>query len=81
MRYGPKTFRRVSGSVPTARFTRLWPLIRADRPIEVPGVIAETDEEKDRYASALRRRQLRLVLAGRMNAQDATELRAFLNGE
>ncbi|QJD79690.1 acyl-CoA thioesterase [Spirosoma rhododendri] len=48
------------------------------RPIEVPGVIPETDEEKDRFASALRRRQLRLVLAGRMKPEDATELRAFL---
>ncbi len=48
------------------------------RPIEVPGVVPETDEEKDRYASALRRRQLRLVLAGRMKPQDATELREFL---
>jgi len=48
------------------------------RPIEVPGVVPETDEEKDRYDSALRRRQLRLVLAGRMKPQDATELRAFL---
>jgi hypothetical protein len=44
----------------------------------VPAVLPETDEEKDRYASALRRRQLRLVLAGRMKAQDATELREFL---
>ncbi|PRY35914.1 acyl-CoA hydrolase [Spirosoma oryzae] len=48
------------------------------RPIEVPGVVPETDEEKDRYDSALRRRQLRLVLAGRMKPQDATELREFL---
>lgn len=51
---------------------------QSGRPIEVPAVIPETDDEKDRYASALRRRQLRLVLAGRMNAQDATELREFL---
>ena len=48
------------------------------RPIEVPTVVPETDEEKDRYKSALRRRQLRLVLAGRMNPADATELREFL---
>ncbi len=48
------------------------------RPIEVPGVVPETDEEKDRYDSALRRRQLRLVLAGRMKPQDATDLREFV---
>jgi acyl-CoA hydrolase len=49
------------------------------RPIEVPAVTPETDEEKERYVSALRRRQLRLVLAGRMNPHDATELREYLN--
>lgn len=47
------------------------------RPIEVPELIPETDEEKELYASALRRRQLRLILAGRMKPDDATELRAL----
>ncbi|MBO0933651.1 acyl-CoA thioesterase [Fibrella aquatilis] len=51
---------------------------QSGRPIEVPPVIAETDDEKSRYESALRRRQLRLVLAGRMKPQEATELRALL---
>lgn len=51
---------------------------QSGRPIEVPAVTPGTDTEKDLYASALRRRQLRLVLAGRMTAQDATELREFL---
>lgn len=54
---------------------------QSGRPIEVPPVIAETDDEKNRYDSALRRRQLRLVLAGRMKPQEATELRALLVGE
>ena len=53
---------------------------QSGRPIEVPGVIPETDEEQVRFDSALRRRQLRLVLAGRMKPQEATELRALLNG-
>ena len=39
--------------------------------------VAETDEESELYLSALRRRQLRLVLAGRMNAAEATELKAL----
>ena len=50
---------------------------QSGRPIEVPGVIPETDDEKTRFDGALRRRQLRLVLAGRMKPQEATELRAL----
>ena len=47
---------------------------------EGPGgseIIAETEEEKKYYASALRRRQLRLILAGKMKPDDATELKAL----
>ncbi len=50
---------------------------QSGRPIEVPGIIPETDDEKNRFDGALRRRQLRLVLAGRMKPQEATELRAL----
>jgi len=46
-------------------------------PIEVPEVIPETEEEKQRYDGALRRRQLSLILAGRMKPEDATELKAL----
>ena len=46
-------------------------------PIEVPEVIPETDEDKKRYDSALRRRQLSLILAGKMKPEDATELKAL----
>lgn len=46
-------------------------------PIGIPELIPETEEEKDRFDGALRRRQLRLILAGKMNPQDATELRAL----
>jgi len=45
------------------------------RPIDVPELIPETEEEKELYAGALRRRQLRLVLAKRMKAEEATELK------
>ncbi len=51
------------------------------RPIEVPELIAETDEDKELYKSALRRRQLRLVLAGRLNPHEATELKALFDME
>lgn len=44
-------------------------------PISVPEVIAETEEEKDRFEGALRRRQLSLILAGKMKPAEATELK------
>jgi len=47
------------------------------KPLVVPELIPETDEEKELYEGALRRRQLRLVLAKRMKAEDATELKSL----
>ncbi len=47
------------------------------RPIAVPEIIPETGLEKDRFAAALRRRQLSLVLAGKLKANDASELKAI----
>lgn len=52
---------------------------QSGRPIDVPGVIPETDEEKELYEGALKRRQLRLVLAGRMKPEDAKELKSLFN--
>lgn len=46
-------------------------------PLPVPVLTAETDIEKSRFESALRRRQLSLVLAGRMKPEEATELKAL----
>jgi acyl-CoA hydrolase len=46
-------------------------------PLHVPPVIPETELEKKRYEGALRRRQLSLILGGRMNPDDATELKAL----
>ena len=46
-------------------------------PIQVPELIPETKEELQRYDSALRRKQLSLILAGKMNPSDATELKAL----
>jgi len=45
--------------------------------IDVPELVAETSIEKERYAAALRRRQLSLILAGRMKPEEATELAAL----
>lgn len=46
-------------------------------PIQVPELLPDTELEKQRFASALRRRQLSLILAGRMKPEEATELRAL----
>ena len=47
------------------------------KPTEVPEIIPETDLEKERFAGALRRKQLSLVLAAKMKPEDATELKAL----
>ena len=46
-------------------------------PVEVPPVLPETELEKERFEAALRRKQLSLVLAGKMKPHDATELKAL----
>ncbi len=47
------------------------------KPVKVPEIQPETELEKIRYDGALRRRQLSLVLAGKMKPHDATELKAL----
>jgi len=49
------------------------------KPTNVPEVIAESTLEKKRYEGALRRRQLALILAGKIQANEATELKALFN--
>lgn len=46
-------------------------------PIEVPELVPETELEHQRHQAALRRKQLSLILAGRMKPKDATELKAI----
>ncbi len=46
-------------------------------PLPVPQLVPETELEKKRFESALRRRQLSLILAGRINPDEATELKAL----
>ena len=47
------------------------------KPTEVPALEPETALEKERFDGALRRKQLSLVLAGKMRPTEATELRAL----
>lgn len=54
---------------------------QSGRPIDVPEVLPETEEEKELYDGALRRRQLRLVLAKRMKPDEAVELKSIFNLE
>lgn len=51
------------------------------RPLAVPELLPQTEQEKQRYDSALRRRQLSLVLAGKMDPKEATELKSLFLGE
>jgi acyl-CoA hydrolase len=47
------------------------------KPAKVPEVKPETEEEIKLFEGALRRRQLRLILGGKMKPGDATELKAL----
>ncbi|MFM8431383.1 MAG: acyl-CoA thioesterase [Bacteroidota bacterium] len=46
-------------------------------PINVPQLVPESEEEKKRFDAALRRRQLSLILGGKMKPEEATELKAL----
>ncbi len=48
-------------------------------PIAVPEIIPETPLETERYNAALRRRQLSLILAGKLKPDDATELKSLFS--
>ncbi len=51
---------------------------QSGRPIPVAAVAPETAEEQERYGAAARRRELRLVLSGRLALADAEQIRAHL---
>ena len=60
--------------------TAIYTFVAVDQngnPIEVPPVEPVTDLQKERYAGALRRRQLSLILAKKMDPNDASELKAL----
>jgi len=47
------------------------------KPVEVPEIIPETKLEIHRFEAALRRKQLSLLLAGKIKPEEATELKAL----
>lgn len=48
-------------------------------PVPVPQITPETELEKERFDGALRRKQLSLILSGKMEPDNATELKALFN--
>ncbi len=52
---------------------------KSGKTVKVPTLIPETELEKKRFDAALRRGQLSLVLAGKMKANEATELKAIFD--
>lgn len=46
-------------------------------PIPVPPVLSLTEIEQQRYDSAPRRREVRLILSGRMKPEEANEIKAY----
>ena len=48
------------------------------KPKKSVSLVPESEDELKRFDGALRRRQLRLVLAGRMKPEDASELKSLL---
>jgi len=50
---------------------------KTGKPVKIPKIVPETELEKIRFEGALRRKQLSLVLSGRMKPNEATELKAL----
>jgi acyl-CoA hydrolase len=46
-----------------------------NKPVPIPQMIPKTDLEKERYKAAFRRRDLSLILSGRMKPQGSVELK------
>ena len=49
------------------------------KPVKSIEVTPNSEEEKKLYDGALRRRQLRLILAGKMKPEEANELKSIFN--
>lgn len=49
------------------------------KPQPIPKVVPETELEHRLFDEAMRRRELRLILGGKLNPNDATELKSLVN--
>jgi acyl-CoA hydrolase len=49
------------------------------KPVPIPQIRPETELEQERFEGALRRKQLSLVLAGKLNPHEANALKALFN--
>ena len=52
---------------------------KAEKPIKVLPITPETEKEKELYSGALKRRQLRLLLAKRIKPEEAMELKKLFD--
>ena len=50
-----------------------------NRPIPIPKIEPETEEEKLRFDAALRRKELSLILSGRMKPSESIELKKLFS--
>ncbi|MEM9836303.1 MAG: acyl-CoA thioesterase [Bacteroidota bacterium] len=69
----------MQGTNPRRTHSAYFTFVALDKdngtPTTVPEVIPLTEIEQQRYDSAMRRRELRLVLAGRMKPEDAVHIK------
>jgi acyl-CoA hydrolase len=49
------------------------------RPVPVPQIETTTKEEKEKFEGAVRRRQVRLIMAGKMKPSEAAELKMLFD--
>ncbi|MGB3548905.1 MAG: acyl-CoA thioesterase [Saprospiraceae bacterium] len=74
----------MQGTNPRRSNNAYFTFVALDRdngsPIEVPEVLPLLEIEQQRFAAAARRRELRLILAGRLRVEDADNLRSLFEG-
>ncbi len=77
--YVQATAATMQGENPRRTHSAYFTFVGLDKdngsPVRVPPIVPLTEMEEQRFEAALRRRELRLVLAGRMKPSDAKNLR------